>query len=972
MTHPAFEHLRTREIPALKLALEEYRHRVTGARHLHLAAADPHNAFLVAFLTVPQDSTGVAHILEHTALCGSRRYPVRDPFFMMTRRSLNTFMNAFTASDWTAYPFASQNRKDFDNLLAVYLDAAFFPLLDARDFAQEGHRLEFADPADPASPLVLKGVVYNEMKGAMSSPVQALAQHLQTALFPTTTYHVNSGGDPAHIPELTYEQLVAFHAAHYHPSNAVFMTYGDIPAAEHQARFEARALAQFQARPLDLAVPDERRYGAPQQRELRYPVPADETAENTHVVLGWLLGRSTDPLETLRARVLAEVLLDNASSPLRHALETCGIGAAPSPLCGFDDSTRETTFVCGLEGCEPEDAEAVERLVFEVLAEVAEHGVEPAALDAVLHQIELQSREISGDGYPYGLKLMLDALAPQLHGGDPLCALDIDPTLDAVRAEARAPGFVQGLVRRLLLDNPHRVRLTMRPDPALADAQARAEAERLERIRAGLDAAGRQRILDATAALAARQAQVDDPEQLPKVTLADVPADLPIPQAERRTLAGLPAAWYAQPTNGMVYQQWIIDLPALPEPLLERLPLYALTLAEVGSGGRDYLATQALQAAVTGGLSARCMARAPVATGDAVRAVLVLAGKALARNHAALGALLRDTLLAPRFDEATRLRELVAQYRAQRDEELTERGHVLAMSAACAPLSPSAALLERWGGLASVQALRALDDALDDPAALAAYAADLAALHALIVAAPRRLLVVAEGERHAELEAALATLWAGDAPPPPPAAEPAAFAVPTVAGAAHTAWVVGTQVNFCATAYPAVPVGHTDAAALLVLGDYLRNGWLHRAIREQGGAYGAGAGYQGDAVVFRFFSYRDPRLDATLADFGRALGWLDGDGHTAQALEEAILGVIAAIDRPGSPAGEAITAHLNELFGRSAEQRRALRAQVLGVSLDDLRRVAHRYLAPERAVSVVVTHRGALAGSALDFAVHTP
>jgi Zn-dependent M16 (insulinase) family peptidase len=228
---------------------QEYRHRATGARHLHLAADDPHNAFMVAFLTVPQDSSGVAHILEHTALCGSRRYPVRDPFFMMIRRSLNTFMNAFTSSDWTAYPFASQNKKDFNNLLDVYLDATFFPLLDERDFAQEGHRLEFAEADDPHSELLFKGVVFNEMKGALSSPVQRLGQALQSRLFPTITYHYNSGGDPEAILDLSHEQLKAFHARHYHPSNAIFLTYGDIPAAEHQRASRPQALNRFKRCP---------------------------------------------------------------------------------------------------------------------------------------------------------------------------------------------------------------------------------------------------------------------------------------------------------------------------------------------------------------------------------------------------------------------------------------------------------------------------------------------------------------------------------------------------------------------------------------------------------------------------------------------------------------------------------------------------------------------------------------------------
>ncbi|MBO6850448.1 MAG: insulinase family protein, partial [Marinobacter sp.] len=241
-THPAFEKLRSHQIGTLNVTVEEYRHRKTGARHLHLAADNDENVFFVALRTFPMDSTGVAHILEHTALCGSERYPVRDPFFMMIRRSLNTFMNAFTSSDWTAYPFASMNRKDFDNLLSVYLDSVFFSKLDPLDFAQEGHRLEFDKPEDPSTDLVYRGVVYNEMKGAMSSATSQLWQNLSSHLFPTTTYHYNSGGEPDHIVDLEYEDLVKFYRHHYHPSNAIFATYGDIPAHEHHERFEELAL----------------------------------------------------------------------------------------------------------------------------------------------------------------------------------------------------------------------------------------------------------------------------------------------------------------------------------------------------------------------------------------------------------------------------------------------------------------------------------------------------------------------------------------------------------------------------------------------------------------------------------------------------------------------------------------------------------------------------------------------------------
>jgi len=348
-THPAFDLLRRIPVPSLNLTMEEYRHRKTGARHFHLASDNPENVFLVALRTMPMDSTGVAHILEHTALCGSAKYPVRDPFFLMIRRSLNTFMNAFTSSDWTAYPFASQNRQDFDNLLSVYLDAVFFARLDPLDFAQEGIRVEFSEPDNPDSPLVYKGVVFNEMKGAMSSPHSILSDVLNKYVFPTTTYHFNSGGDPAEIPELGYDDLLAFYRKHYHPSNAVFMTYGDIPAVELQARIEEQALHAFDASE-PVRGRDEKRYLAPVTVEEFYPLDEGDDGEKSHVVLSWLLGQTADIRDRLAMHLLNGVLLENSASPLRHYLETCGLGESPSPMCGLDDNGREMSFSCGLEG----------------------------------------------------------------------------------------------------------------------------------------------------------------------------------------------------------------------------------------------------------------------------------------------------------------------------------------------------------------------------------------------------------------------------------------------------------------------------------------------------------------------------------------------------------------------------------------------------------------------------------------------
>ena len=958
MTHPAFESVRSERVSALNLTVEEYRHRVTGARHIHLAAADDNNAFLVAFLTVPQDSTGVAHILEHTALCGSRHYPVRDPFFLMLRRSLNTFMNAMTASDWTAYPFASQNRKDFFNLLDVYLDAAFFPTLDPLDFAQEGHRLEFAEAGNPASALTFKGVVFNEMKGAMSAPVSALWQTLAREVYPTTTYHHNSGGDPQHIPDLSYEQLKAFHARHYHPSNATFFTYGDIPAAEHQAVMEDRVLQHFERLDIDLRVPPEQRYAAPRVVEETYAAEDGDTARKTHTVLGWLLGDMTDIDQVLRLNLLSRLLLDNSSSPLMHALETTALGSAPSPLCGLDDSARELLFAAGVEGSEPEHAAAVEALVLDVLTEVADKGVPAEQVEAMLHQIELGRREIGGDRYPYGLQLIMNALPQAVHHGDPVQALAIDTALERLRAAAAEPGFVQNEVRRWLLDNPHRVRLTMRPDAGQAERERAAEQARLAAIQAELDAGERQRIVEQAKALEARQAQQDDPDILPRVTLNDVPEALKIPQAVHEPVAGVPATWYDQPTNGLVYQQIVIDLPALGDDELNLLPLLAETLSEVGAAGRDYTQTQALHAALTGGIGASASVGALAADNQQSRGLFVVSGKALVRNHGALSKLLHETLHTARFDELDRLRELVAQIRMGDENSVTGNGHALAMAAASAGMTPVARLSHQWSGLAGIKAIKALDDGLNDRAALEHLAGRLAALRARLAAAPLQFMIVAEDEQQPDIAVRLAQVW--QETHATPAATDGRLALAPAGGRVAEAWTTNTQVTFCARAYPTVPWGHPDAPALSVLGGYLRNGYLHSAIREKGGACGGGAGFDADSGAFRFYSYRDPRLADTLADFDRALDWLHGGDHPPRAVEEAILGVIGGIDRPASPAGEARRAFHAGLFGRSAEARRLYRLAVLGVTLEDLRRVAATYLKPERASTAVVTSQATL------------
>lgn len=937
MTHSGFRQLRTQKIESLNVLVEEYEHTKTGAKHYHLASDNDENVFLVALRTMPMDSTGVAHILEHTALCGSKNYPVRDPFFMMIRRSLNTFMNAFTSSDWTAYPFASKNKKDFNNLLSVYLDAVFFAKLDKQDFAQEGHRLEFENPSDPSSPLQFKGVVYNEMKGAMSSVTSQLWQAFSKYLYPTNTYHFNSGGDPEAILDLTYEDLKSFYKEHYHPSNAIFMTYGDIRAKEHHEKFD-EYLDQFDAQPNKIEVEDEKRYYAPVRVEEHYG--HNDLENKTHHVMGWLLGHSSNLEEQLEAHFLSNLLLENSSSPLRLALETTDLGSSPSPLCGLEDSNKEMAFVCGVEGSNAENKEQVEELILNTLKAIAEKGVEQEQIESVLHQLELSQREVGGDGYPYGLQIILSAISACTHYSDPVELLDLDPALDKLREKAKQPTFIKDLIERYLLNNPHRVTLTFKPDAELDERKNQAEKSKLEAIKQSLSDEQIKEIITQGEALKARQLTKDDESILPKVGLSDVADQLTIPDGDVINTRNLHITSYEQGTNGLTYHQVVLDLPKLSQDELALLPLLLNYLAEVGAGGESYLETQQRQSLIVGGISAFSNIRTDLKDPSQVFGYWVLSGKALARNHIPFYQLMQDTLYKADFTDTNRISDLISQSLSRKEQSVSGNGHGLAMNIASSGFSPVSQLAYQTSGLPALLRIRELNNLKDKSELVSQFNS----LYEKITKATPRHLIVSDATNLKDAVSALEDNWSS-----PASSDIEHFGLDFAVSTVKEAWIAPTQTNFCAKAYPTVCADHEDAPALTVLGGFLRNGFLHTAIREQGGAYGGGASQDSGCGIFKFYSYRDPRITGTFKDFDGAIEWFKTTQHDSDALEQSILGVISSIDKPSSPAGEAKQAFHNNLQGRDKVWRNQFRQKVLDVTMGDLIRVTEAYLKPELA-----------------------
>lgn len=946
--HPAFQLIRQHHVEALDILVSEYKHKVTGAVHYHLATNHDENVFLVAFRTQPMDSKGEAHILEHTALCGSEKFSVRDPFFLMIRRSLNTFMNAFTAADWTAYPFATQNKKDFQNLLEVYMDAAFAANLNPLDFAQEGIRIELEN-GEP----VYKGVVFNEMKGAMSSPSDQLYHQLAHHLFPETTYHYNSGGDPKDIPDLSYEELVSFYKSHYHPSNAVFMTFGNEPAYNLQEQFQTLALFKFEQGQTLHSKP-ERRLAAPVTVTETYAVDAEDLKDKTYHVLSWLLPEASNIKLRLGMRLVEGVLLEDSASPLRHYLETCGYAQSTGPFMGVDDSNFEMTFFCAVQGSNPEHAEEFKNGVFKVLKDVASKPVDAALVEAILHQIELHQREINGDGMPYGLSLILNGLSSAIHHSDPIDVWDVDTAIEQVKEELKDPMWLSNLIQEYLLDNPHRVQLTLVPDAEKNAVEAAAEKARLAEIGAQLTEEQKAEIIAQTEALNVRQDTPDDLNLLPKVGLEDIPAQLQIVQGQLREIIsnGLdtPLNLYHAGTNGIYYQQVLIQIPdeVVQSPYFN---LLSILMGEVGAGEYGYLELQQLQTAVSGGLGMGASLRSKTDDKGQISAWLTLTTKSLVNNLEAIR-LLKLAFEQLRFDEKNRIVELLQQRKARWQSRVSGSGHSYAMQVASRQHSALALRDYHNTGLGALNWLSDLVANIEkDETAYNALIEELQLIHNRLLKAPKQFLLVCEEHQSDRLVEEVQTVW------DKVAIENIQHELTQVDFANSSndeAWLIQANVQFCASAYAAVEVSHPDSAPLMILAAYLRNGFLHSAIREKGGAYGGGASYDGNACSFRFYSYRDPRLAETFKDFEASVQWLLNAEQQPHQLEEAILGLIASMDKPGSPAGEAITACYALLHKRTPAFRQMLRERLLNVTLDDLKRVAVKYLLEQKPTKSVV------------------
>ncbi|MBN9346855.1 MAG: insulinase family protein [Devosia sp.] len=945
--HAAFDLVRDETIPEIASDVRLYRHKKTGAEVMSYINDDENKVFGITFKTPPEDSTGVAHILEHSVLCGSRKYPVKKPFVELIKSSMNTFLNAMTFPDKTAYPVASQNLQDFYNLVDVYLDAVFFPLISEDTFRQEGWHYE-ADGTQ--MPLAYKGVVFNEMKGAYSSPAALLGKVSQLSLYPDNAYGVNSGGDPKAIPDLTYDYFKNFHRRFYHPSNAKIVFYGDDPEGRRLEMLD-EYLSQFDAAPVDATVKLQPRFHEPRHIESTYAATEAEPGKKTGMItVNWMLDEIEDPETVLALNVLEHVLVGTPAAPLRKALTDSGLGEGLTGS-GLADDLRQPYFTVGLKGIDEGDGGKVETLVLDTLRKLAADGIDPLTIEASMNSFEFALRENNTGSFPRGMALMFRTMKNWLHGGDPFDSLTYEKPLEALKARVAAgePVF-ETLVDRHLNSNTHRVTVLLRADTTQAEREVAEERERLDGVAEGLDEAGREDIVEITAKLKALQDTADPPEALAKIPslgLNDLDrVNKPIP-IERDTLAGARLYTHPLPTNGVIYLDLAFDLRRVPAELLPYLSLFSRALFQTGTAREDFVSLTQRIGRSTGGVGASRSISMMRDTAS-VAAWLFIRGKAVPDKADELLAIITDVLTSANLDNRERIKQMALEEKAGFESGIAGRGNGIAAGRLGASLNPASWANEQSSGVSYLFFLRELLKGIDNEEGWLRIKAALYAIRDLVIDRQSMVLNVTSDAGlwnafRPKLEGFVAALPASDAAP--------RLWLPSTP--VNEGLTFPGQVNYVAKGANLYTLGYEHTGATAVALRQLNTTYLWDKVRVQGGAYGGSASFDPFSGGFVFTSYRDPNLLETLAAYDGAAQWLK-QGIGEQDLVRSIIGAIGAIDTYRLPDAKGFTSLMWELTGNTDENRQVRREQILDATTTDVSRFADVLGEVARAGQIVV------------------
>ncbi|CAI2163502.1 13425_t:CDS:10 [Funneliformis geosporum] len=912
----------TRHIPELELTATQLVHEVTGASHLHIARNDNNNVFGVGFSTPPTNNCGTPHILEHTTLCGSKKFPVRDPFFKMLNRSLANFMNAMTAKDYTIYPFSTTHKLDFENLRDVYMDATFHPYLRELDFKQEGWRLEHQQPNDKSTSLQFKGVVYNEMKGQMSDAGYLFYTRVQENMFPGTTYGADSGGDPKYITDLTYQELLQFHKTHYHPSNAKFYTYGDFPLRDHLIAIDDK-IREFEKLNPDEGVKFVNPFESPRRVTLYGPFdPINNPEKQTKMSVSFLTNDITDTFETFALKIFGYLLLDGHASPMYKALIDTNIGSDFSENTGYDPSTRISCMSIGLQGMKENDVPLAEEVIRKVLEDIHRDGFDPKRIEAAIHRTELSIKHKVSS---FGLGLMHLISSGWFNGCNPAEILEINKNIELLKEKLGTGPFFQNLVSKYFLNNPHTLTSIMLPDQSYTENLSREEQSRLSAKTSTLSLEEKEKIYEQSIQLLKKQDEKEDLSILPSLKIQDIDKQMKTFKLRFNDINKCPVQWRNTSTNGITYFKAISKIEGLKEDLRIYLPLFAQAITSLGTKTRSMAEIDDDIRLYTGGISTSTF---------------------LSTNHSDhMYDIMKQLICETNFDNVDKLRTIIFANAANMMNSVVEHGHQYASTFAASRLTPTVSKAETYGGMTQVHFMNKLSGTED----FGTIIQKLKEIAENVFSKQSLRVAITCGSETINHNENVLNKFLNELPPQKlsQVAKQSAFR------STHEKafFPMPFAVNFCAKAFKGVPYTHPDGAKLQILSSLMGTHYLHREIREKNGAYGGGAKYNATTGIFSFFSYRDPKTLETLKTYKDSIKWVEERKFTQQEIDEAKLSIFQHIDAPTSVFEEGMIYFTEKI---TDEQRQKRREQLLAVTDDDIKEVAKIYLEDqENAIAII-------------------
>ncbi|KAL0221465.1 hypothetical protein RCL1_001319 [Eukaryota sp. TZLM3-RCL] len=913
----------------LNLVAHEYKHS-TGAHLVHLECDDPNNLFAISFITEPDSDTGLPHILEHTVLTGSEKYPTRDPFFSMLKRSVASFLNAFTSSSETFYPFSSMVEKDFYNLMSVYLDACFFPNIKELNFMQEGVRVEYNEKGE----LEFKGVVFNEMKGSMTDVSSLTYRRITKHLFPTTTYKYNSGGEPVEIIKITHQDLLNFHRKFYVPANAFFVVYGNFPINPTLELIHNEALSKFTNSGEFCQIPREIRRNQSIMIEETF---ADDNLSNNSVAVSAFLLCDIDEKDKISLMLLNQLLIGSDASPLKKALIDCNLGLRLAPASGYHDDVKTTFASYGLLGVNNDNRDQVTKIIDDTFLTLSQSGFDRDHIEGVINRFEFDNREVADHGYPYPITLLFRFLPTFMHTFS-LQGLKLLDYINQIRLEIdRDQSYFQNLIVKYFVENLNRVNLLIKPDNQKKNEEDQYFAEILKAIDQRLSTEEKRSIAQKSEELKRLQSTEEDLSCLPNLEVADVSSQEKSTDFNQILAQNGEFLTFIQPTNGVFYMTLFFDLTNLPINQIKLLPFYCELLGSIDLTSKNFVQLSRDIESFTGGIDFSIKLLPNIDNPNDFRIYLDGSCKCLYRFIDKMLSIFQSILIETIFDNQERISQVLKQFASRLENSINRNGHVYATSSATSSLSVLGAYSEELSGVSMVKNAKKISKLQGDE--LKEFCHSLIELHKSITSSGQKSMIVYDNnapndlvEKFSSFISNFSFSSSSTSPSPLPLTN------------SHKSWTITSPVGYTADVALAHNYTEKSSPLLFVLSKIIGSSFLHNEIREKGGAYGGYMKFNVNTGVISMQSYRDPSPFNSFKIYDQILEWINDGNINEKSLKEGILSAIRDVDVVRSPYDRAYYEFTCFLSGKDLRKRQEFRLGVLNATVEKLIDVGNQIL----------------------------